>query len=259
VSPSGGARAAVAAPAGEAASAGSGPPLVRVEGLARTYDGPPPVRALAPCSLDVAAGEHLTVMGPSGSGKSTLLNLLGLLDRPSEGRYLLDGADTGRLPERERGRLRGQALGFVFQFFHLLAYRTAVENVELGLLYAGVPRRRRRPLALTALDRVGLGHRREAHPTTLSGGERQRVAIARAVATEPRLLLCDEPTGNLDSETSAAILDLLTSLRRDGLTLIVVTHEAAVADRASRLVVIRDGVATEQTPARPDRDDDAAR
>jgi putative ABC transport system ATP-binding protein len=226
------------------------PAVIELEGLCRTYPGSPPVQALKPCTLRVETGDHLAVMGPSGSGKSTLLNLLGLLDVPTGGRYLLDGSDTGQLPERARTALRGRRIGLVFQLFHLLGYRSSVENVELGMLYGGVPRRERRGRAAAALERVGLAHRLHALPPTLSGGERQRVAIARAISADPRVLLCDEPTGNLDSETAASILRLLEELRRDGLTLVMVTHDAEVAARAARLVTIRDGVVGEQYRAR---------
>jgi putative ABC transport system ATP-binding protein len=165
---------------GPAETAAAPPHVVLLEGVCRTYPGFPPVEALKPCTLRLAAGEHLAVMGPSGSGKSTLLNLLGLLDVPSGGRYLLDGSDTSRLPERGRTALRGRYIGFVFQLFHLLAYRSTVENVELGMLYGGVPRRQRRARAVAALERVELAHRMHALPPTLSVGERQRAAIARA-------------------------------------------------------------------------------
>jgi putative ABC transport system ATP-binding protein len=230
--------------------AAAAPHVVLLEGVCRTYPGFPPVEALKPCTLRLAPGEHLAVMGPSGSGKSTLLNLIGLLDVPDGGRYLLDGSDTSRLPERGRTALRGRYIGFVFQLFHLLAYRSTVENVELGMLYGGVPRRQRRARAVAALERVDLAHRMHALPPTLSGGERQRAAIARAIAARPRVLLCDEPTGNLDSETSASILELLGELHRDGLTLVIVTHDPEVAARAARLVTIRDGVVGGHGPAR---------
>ncbi|NUR61645.1 MAG: ABC transporter ATP-binding protein [Catenulispora sp.] len=198
--------------------------------------------ALHPADLTVDAGDYLAVVGPSGSGKSTMLNLLGLLDRPTAGTLLLGGHDVSTLSEAERSALRGRRIGFVFQSFHLLAHRTAVENVALARLYHGVDAATRRRDAVRALRRVGLGHRLAALPTTLSGGERQRVAIARALAGAPDLVLCDEPTGNLDSATAGAVLDLLESLNRDGVTLVVITHDPAVAARAGRRVGILDGV-----------------
>ncbi|GAB2900493.1 ABC transporter ATP-binding protein [Streptomyces mayteni] len=217
-------------------------PVIELRGAALTYPGPPPVLALGPCDLVVRRGEFVVVTGPSGSGKSTLLNILGLLNAPTRGSYLLDGVDTGAMRDRERTVLRGRRIGFVFQSSHLLTRRTAVENVTLAMLHGGVPRRERAGRAREALDRVGLGHRVETLPSRLSGGERQRVAIARALAVRPSLLLCDEPTGNLDTASTEGVLNLLTDLHRDGITLVVITHDPLVADRGDRSLVIRDGV-----------------
>jgi putative ABC transport system ATP-binding protein len=224
-------------------------PVVRLRAAGLTYPGPPPVSALRPTDLVIESGEYVAVVGPSGSGKSTLLNVLGLLDRPTTGQYELDGWDTAELPEADRTALRGQRIGFVFQSFHLLPYRTAVENVALAQLYAGTPRRRREHAAIEAMRRVGLGHRLHAMPTTLSGGERQRVAIARALVGSPSLLLCDEPTGNLDSATSAVVLDLIGDLHADGMTVVTITHDAGAADRARRTLHMRDGILTEARAA----------
>jgi putative ABC transport system ATP-binding protein len=220
-------------------------PVVRFDGIALTYPGPPPVPALKPCDLEVAPGERLAIMGPSGSGKSTLLNVAGLLDRPTQGTYELDGIDTGSLRERDRTALRAQRIGFVFQSFQLLPYRSAEDNVLLAMLYSPARRTDRRKLARQALERVGLADRLHALPGTLSGGEQQRVAIARGLVNRPSLLLCDEPTGNLDSATGASVLSLLDELHADGLTIIVITHDARVAAHAERMVTISDGVLSE--------------
>jgi putative ABC transport system ATP-binding protein len=217
-------------------------PVISFRGVGLTYPGPPPVPALRSADVTVAPGEYVTVVGPSGSGKSTFLNVAGLIDRPTRGTYELDGVDVGGLRERQRAALRGERIGFVFQAFHLLPYRSATENVALARLYAGVPRRHRTAAAVEALDRVGLAHRRDALPPALSGGERQRVAIARALAQRPSLLLCDEPTGNLDSATAGHLLGLLDDLHADGLTLVVITHDPQVAARGGRTFTIRDGV-----------------
>jgi putative ABC transport system ATP-binding protein len=222
-------------------------PVIELDGLARTYPGPPPVPALRPASLVIAAGGYVAVTGPSGSGKSTLLHLLGLLDTPTGGRYLLDGLDTSALGDKDRSALRGRRIGVVFQAFHLLAYRTALENVLLAQLYNNTPRAARLAAATQALAAVGLGHRLDALPTTLSGGERQRVAIARALVNQPSLLLCDEPTGNLDSASAAALMDVLDELNASGYTIVVITHDPAVAAHAARQVSISDGVLSEQT------------
>lgn len=216
-------------------------PVIRLHKAALTYPGPPPVAALRPSDLAVRAGEYVAVTGPSGSGKSTLLNVLGLLDRLTAGQYDLDGADVTTLPEAERVAVRARQIGFVFQSFHLLPYRSAHGNVILALLYAGTARTARGRVAAEALERVGLAHRSHALPSTLSGGERQRVAIARALASRPRLLLCDEPTGNLDSVTAASVLDLIGELHADGMTVVLITHDQQVAERATRTVSIRDG------------------
>jgi putative ABC transport system ATP-binding protein len=192
-------------------------------------------------NLQIESGDYLAIVGPSGSGKSTLLNVLGLLDRPTSGRYLFAGTDVNSLKERDRTSLRGRRIGFVFQSFHLLPHRNAIENVALAQLYAGVSSSVRREAAEHSLRRVGLGHRLNAMPTTLSGGERQRVAIARALAGSPDLVLCDEPTGNLDSETAHTVLDLLEELNHEGVTLVVITHDPTVAARAHKRVDILDG------------------
>jgi putative ABC transport system ATP-binding protein len=215
--------------------------VLDLDQVSRVHPGPPAVTALADATLRVESGEYLAIVGPSGSGKSTLLNLLGLLDRPTGGTYHLDGVDVSALAERDRTALRGGRIGFVFQSFHLLPHRTAVENVMLAQVYNGTPRRRRRPAALDALARVEVGHRAHALPTTLSGGERQRVAIARALVNAPAILLCDEPTGNLDSTNSLRLLALFDELHTAGLTIVVITHDAAVAARAQRVVSIIDG------------------
>jgi putative ABC transport system ATP-binding protein len=189
------------------------------------------------------------VMGPSGSGKSTLLHLLGLLDTPTGGSYLLDGLDTAALSDKDRSALRGARIGVVFQSFHLLGYRTALENVALAQLYNRTPRGARLRAAADALDAVGLRHRADALPTTLSGGECQRVAIARALVNQPALVLCDEPTGNLDSANAAALMDLLDQLNAAGYTIAVITHDPAVAAHASRTITISDGVLSEPAGA----------
>jgi len=205
------------------------------------------VIALEATDLRIEAGQYVSIIGPSGSGKSTLLHILGLLDRPTAGEYLLDGVRAGTASERDRSALRGGRIGFVFQSFHLLAHRTVLDNVLLATLYSGVPRNERIARALAALDRVHLTNRVTFLPTVLSGGERQRVAIARAVVASPRVLLADEPTGNLDSTNSAGVLDLFDELHRDGLTLVVITHDPVVSGRAQRRVQIADGRLTELT------------
>lgn len=217
------------------------PPVVELREMTRVFPGDPPVHAMQPSDLRVDRGEYLSVIGPSGSGKSTLLNLLGLLDRPTSGDYLLDGVSTGTASEADRSALRGRRIGFVFQSFHLLPHRTVLDNVLLATLYSGVPRAERRARALAALDRVHLGHRLRFLPTVLSGGERQRVAVARAVVASPGMLLADEPTGNLDTENSTDVLALFDELHADGLTLIVITHDPTVSARAQRRVRITDG------------------
>lgn len=221
--------------------------VVELRAVSRTYPGPPSVTALREVTVRIGRGDKVAVVGPSGSGKSTWLNVVGMLDRPTAGQYLLDGTDTAGLGEADRTALRAGKIGFVFQAFHLISARTAVENVMLGVLYRGVRRSRRRDLARTALDRVGMAGRAEAPAGQLSGGERQRVAIARALVGEPSLLLCDEPTGNLDSHNTQLILGLLDELHGQGQTVVVVTHDPAVAARAPRVLAIHDGVLTDTT------------
>jgi putative ABC transport system ATP-binding protein len=220
-------------------------PVLALRGVSRVFPGTPPVWALRGVDLTVGAGEYVAIVGPSGSGKSTLLNVLGLLDRPSAGVYELDGRDVGRLPDRDRAGLRAERLGFVFQAFHLLAHRSALENVMFGGMYQGVPKSERRRRAIAALDRVGLLPRAKFRPDHLSGGERQRVAVARALVVQPSVLLCDEPTGNLDSATTASVLDLFDELVAGGLTMCLITHDRDVAARAHRQVRIVDGALTE--------------
>lgn len=224
---------------------GPAPAVIELAALTRSFPGDPPVEALHSADLRIERGEYVSIIGPSGSGKSTLLHILGLLDRPTSGEYLLDGVPTGTAPEAERSALRGGRIGFVFQAFHLLPHRTVLDNVLLATLYSGVPRAERRQRALDALDRVHLSHRVDFLPTVLSGGERQRVAVARAVVASPRVLLADEPTGNLDTTNSADVLDLFDELHADGLTLVVITHDPAVSARAQRRVRISDGTLTE--------------
>ncbi|GAB6902549.1 ABC transporter ATP-binding protein [Kineosporia succinea] len=216
--------------------------VLRVVRAAKVYPGG--VTALRDASLDIEAGEFVAIVGPSGSGKSTLLNLMGTLDRPTSGTVELMGTDVTGLPDRELSAVRALRLGFVFQHFHLSPGLSAAENVATGLLYAGVPRRRRLPMALEALDRVGLGHRASHRPHELSGGEKQRTAIARAVVNEPSLILADEPTGALDTRTGAAVMELLDTLNRQGTTIAVITHDRDLAAALPRVVRVRDGLVT---------------
>lgn len=217
------------------------PPLVEFRDVTRSFPGPPEVQALKAATLTVHAGDYLSIVGPSGSGKSTMLNLLGLLDRPSVGEYRLAGALTGDLSEDERAAVRARFIGFVFQSFHLLPRRSVLDNVLMPMLYSGVPRQEREVRAREALTRVGLDHRVDFLPSSLSGGERQRVAVARAVVSRPQLLLADEPTGNLDQRTSGEVMQLFEELNKDGLTLVVITHDDGVARRAGRGIRITDG------------------
>ncbi|MFJ9943609.1 ABC transporter ATP-binding protein [Streptomyces erythrochromogenes] len=220
-------------------------PVIEFRQVGLTYPGPPPFEAFRPSDLTVRKGEFITVVGPSGSGKTTFLNIAGLLDTPTRGTFLLDGIDTSMLKDTERTTLRGRRIGFVFQAFHLLPHRSARENVELAMVYSGTSRRERPGRAREALVRVGLGHRTDALPTRMSGGERQRVAIARALVGRPSLLLCDEPTGNLDTGNAEAVLQLLENLNSSGITVVLITHDLAVAARGRRTVSIKDGALSE--------------
>jgi putative ABC transport system ATP-binding protein len=218
-------------------------PLVVLENVTKTYEmGEVRLPVLKGISLFLAEGEFVAIMGASGSGKSTLMNILGCLDTPTSGLYALGGTDVTRLDARTLARVRNRMLGFVFQQFNLLPRTSALENVELPLLYAGVDATERHRRAREALGRVGLGDRLDHTPHQLSGGQQQRVAIARALVGGPRLVFADEPTGNLDSETGAAVMDLFHGLERDGLTIVLVTHEPDVAAQAARTITLRDGV-----------------
>ena len=220
-------------------------PVVQLHAVSRTFGADPPVRALRSVDLTIRSGEWVAIIGPSGSGKSTLLNILGLLDRQTSCTYCFESADVAQLDDVSRAGLRGRWIGFVFQAFHLLPHRTALENVMLAEIYVGIARRGRRERARAALDRVGLHDRAEFLPPKLSGGQQQRVAIARALIGGPSLLLCDEPTGNLDSHSAESVLDVFAELSDDGLTLAVITHDEHVASRADRRVHIVDGVLRE--------------
>jgi putative ABC transport system ATP-binding protein len=225
---------------------------IRVVDLRKTYtSGDVQVHALAGVSLTIDVGEFVAVMGSSGSGKSTLMNILGCLDRPTSGQYFLAEREVSRLDKNELAEIRNRYLGFVFQNFNLLSRTSALENVELPLVYQGVSGRERKRRATAALERVGLGKRTDHHPNQLSGGQQQRVAIARALVGEPKVILADEPTGNLDSRTSIEVMALFQELGRTGITVALVTHEPDIAEHASRVLVVKDGKILEdrkQTP-----------
>jgi putative ABC transport system ATP-binding protein len=224
--------------------------MIELRGVTKVYGtGDAAVHALAGVDLTFAAGEFVAIMGPSGSGKSTAMNIIGCLDTPTAGDYFFNGVSVGQLSQNQRTLLRRHYLGFVFQGFNLLPRTTAVENVELPLIYRGLPQSQRRQLALRALQRVGLAGREHHTSAALSGGQQQRVAIARAIVTDPMVLLADEPTGNLDTKTSREIMELVTSLNRDqGITVIMVTHETDIAGYADRIVRFVDGNVESDAP-----------
>ena len=226
-------------------------PLIETNDLWKTYKmGTEEVHALRGVSMAIERGEYVAIMGPSGSGKSTLMNLIGCLDTPTKGTYLLNGKQVSQMNDDELARIRNEEIGFVFQTFNLLPRASSLHNVELPLIYAGLGSRERKERAAHALDRVGLSDRMEHKPNELSGGQRQRVAIARALVNNPSILLADEPTGNLDSSTSSEIMAVFRELHRQGQTVVMVTHEHDIAAHAARVVTLRDGlVATDQLQA----------
>ena len=228
---------------GAARTNGKDQAVIRLDNVYKTYDlGEIQVHALRGISMEVRAGEFIAVMGPSGSGKSTVMNILGCLDRPTKGHYYLDGVDVSQMTKTELARIRNRKLGFVFQQFNLLSRTSALENVELPTVYAGISPEEREQRARESLERVGLSDRAEHHPAQLSGGQQQRVAIARALVNRPAILLADEPTGNLDSRTSVEIMDILQTLNeKNGLTIVLVTHEHDIARYAKRNLEFRDG------------------
>lgn len=222
-------------------------PVIETRNIQRYYTmGTVVVQALRGVSISIAAGEMTAIMGPSGSGKSTLMHLMGCLDTPTQGELLIDGVQTSRLKEARLAQLRNHKIGFVFQQFNLLNQSSILENVETPLLYAGIPLKKRRKMAMEALDMVGLSDRVKHRPTELSGGQKQRAAIARAIVNKPSLLIADEPTGALDTRTGHQILDLFLNLNRQGLTVLIVTHDPAVGDSCRRVLTIRDGLISEE-------------
>ncbi len=241
--------------AGQNNSSGNGHAVVAgLRGIRKTYykpDGTVLVDALDGVDLQIHAGEYIAVMGASGSGKSTLMNILGCLDRATAGSYMLDGRDVSTMDDDELSQIRGEKIGFVFQAFNLISELTAIENVEVPLFYRGVPRPERYRRAMRCVEQVGLADRASHRPSELSGGQQQRVAIARALVNDPAVIMADEPTGNLDSKTGAAILGLLSDLHDQGMTIIVVTHDDRIADRCQRIVRLADGLIDSDIAHRP--------
>ena len=219
--------------------------ILDLKGIYKNYQaGDLEVPVLKDINLQVKAGDYLSIMGPSGSGKSTLMNIIGLLDKPTSGTYLFDGIDIAEQNDRSLSAIRNKGIGFVFQNFNLMPRETALANVELPLLYAGVKKKQRREIAAAALEKVGLADRMKFFPTQLSGGQKQRVAIARAIANSPKIILADEPTGALDSRSGEQVMELFSKLNAEGVTIVMITHEKIVADCAEKIVVIYDGELT---------------